>query len=267
MSRLQIISLGAGVQSSTMALLAAQGKIEPMPDAAVFADTQDEPASVYRWLDWLEKRLPFPVHRVTVGRLSEEELKLRVSKKTGVTYRRGLIPAYWAGGSMNFRHCTQEFKLRPIWKKYQQLAGITAWCRKPSVVQWIGISMDEATRMKPSRKRWLESRWPLIYDVPMTRDLCLQWMAEQGYPRPPRSACVFCPYHTDAEWIRLKTQEPEAFERAVLFERQLTALSQSVGQGAMSLHAKRVPLDQVVFKPGKKDADAFQEECEGMCGV
>lgn len=42
-----IISLGAGVQSSTLALMAAAGEIAPMPVAAIFADTQDEPASVY----------------------------------------------------------------------------------------------------------------------------------------------------------------------------------------------------------------------------
>jgi hypothetical protein len=47
------LSLGAGVQSSTLALMAAHGEITPMPVAAIFADTQAEPASVYRWLDWL----------------------------------------------------------------------------------------------------------------------------------------------------------------------------------------------------------------------
>jgi 3'-phosphoadenosine 5'-phosphosulfate sulfotransferase (PAPS reductase)/FAD synthetase len=61
----QYLSLGAGVQSSTLALMAARGEIGPMPKAAIFADTQAEPESVYRWLDWLEKQLPFPVHRVT----------------------------------------------------------------------------------------------------------------------------------------------------------------------------------------------------------
>lgn len=59
-----IISLGAGVQSSTMALMAAAGEITPMPDCAIFADTQAEPKSVYKWLDWLEGQLPFPVIRV-----------------------------------------------------------------------------------------------------------------------------------------------------------------------------------------------------------
>ncbi len=51
---IHIISLGAGVQSSTMALMAAHGEIEPMPDAAIFADTQNEPQRVYEWLDWLD---------------------------------------------------------------------------------------------------------------------------------------------------------------------------------------------------------------------
>lgn len=60
MSDYNMISLGAGVQSSTMALMAELGEITPRPNAAIFADTQAEPASVYRWLDWLEKQLSFP---------------------------------------------------------------------------------------------------------------------------------------------------------------------------------------------------------------
>lgn len=64
----RILSLGAGVQSSTLALMAAHGEIE-RPDCAIFADTQAEPESVYRWLDWLETQLPFPVLRVTKGEM------------------------------------------------------------------------------------------------------------------------------------------------------------------------------------------------------
>ena len=66
---LEIISLGAGVQSSVMALMAARGELTPMPSAAVFADTQWEPAGVYAHLDWLEQQLPFPTYRVTQGNL------------------------------------------------------------------------------------------------------------------------------------------------------------------------------------------------------
>ena len=68
---LTVISLGAGVQSSVMALMAAHGEITPMPDCAIFADTQAEPTRVYEWLSWLETQLPFPVHKVTKGSLRE----------------------------------------------------------------------------------------------------------------------------------------------------------------------------------------------------
>jgi hypothetical protein len=41
--RLRVLSLGAGVQSTTLALLAAHGEVGPMPDCAIFADTRWEP--------------------------------------------------------------------------------------------------------------------------------------------------------------------------------------------------------------------------------
>ncbi len=103
---IHIISLGAGVQSSCMSLMAAAGEILPMPTAAIFADTQAEPASVYRWLDWLEKQLPFPVHRVTAGNIAKRELKLFTSKKSGKVYRKSGIPAFVAGLGILSRKCT-----------------------------------------------------------------------------------------------------------------------------------------------------------------
>ena len=41
MVNLRILSLGAGVQSSTVALMIEKGEI-PMVDCAIFSDTQDE---------------------------------------------------------------------------------------------------------------------------------------------------------------------------------------------------------------------------------
>tara|TARA_R110001606_G_scaffold340650_1_gene488896 strand:- start:353 stop:583 length:231 start_codon:yes stop_codon:yes gene_type:complete len=60
---IRILSLGAGVQSSTLALMIEKGLV-PMIDAAIFADTGAEPKKVYEWLNWLEKQVSFPVLRV-----------------------------------------------------------------------------------------------------------------------------------------------------------------------------------------------------------
>ena len=63
-----MLSLGPGVQSTALALMAAHGEIGSMPDCAIFADTGWEPRAVHEHLAWLRSPgvLPFPVH-VVVG--------------------------------------------------------------------------------------------------------------------------------------------------------------------------------------------------------
>ena len=81
---LRILSLGAGVQSSTLALKIKHGEI-PMVDAAIFADVKGEPKAVYTWLDWLEKQLNYPVYRVTYRDLKQDILDAAVGKHKAFT--------------------------------------------------------------------------------------------------------------------------------------------------------------------------------------
>lgn len=108
---INVISLGAGVQSSTMALMCAKGELPYKVTAAIFADTQAEPQSVYRWLDWLEKQLPFPVYRVTAGSLVTETFRERISKN-GRPYLKNFIPSFSLSdhGELGMlpRKCTYE---------------------------------------------------------------------------------------------------------------------------------------------------------------
>ncbi len=73
---LVVISLGAGVQSSTMALMAANGEL-PKPDCAIFADTGYEPKAVYRYLEFLKKVLPYPIYNVSKGNIRDDMLAAR----------------------------------------------------------------------------------------------------------------------------------------------------------------------------------------------
>lgn len=113
---IHIISLGAGVQSSTMALMAAAGEITPMPVAAVFADTKAEPKAVYEWLKWLKERLPFPVLQVSSGSLRAKLLHSYWSEKNQKQTSTGL-PAFVLNedGSQGLmsRQCTRDFKVTP----------------------------------------------------------------------------------------------------------------------------------------------------------
>jgi hypothetical protein len=268
-TKFNFLSLGAGVQSSTLALMAGLGEISRMPDAAIFADTMAEPPSVYRWLDWLEKQLPFPVYRVNNGSLTEESLRIRTSRKSGIEYISHAIPAFIKGGGKNgtwLRQCTERHKLSPLNRKVYELSAGSR-----STV-WIGISWDELQRMKESSRKKIQHRWPLI-ELRMTRQDCIEWMTRNGYPTPPRSSCVYCPYHSNKEWRRLRDEEPEAWNEAIEYEKrlQLAAAQAPRLDGTPYLHPQRVPLDQVDLRDPQdrqlKLWNSMQNECAGMCGV
>jgi hypothetical protein len=273
-----IISLGAGVQSSTMALMAAKGEL-PDSDkvrAAIFADTQAEPKSVYEWLDWLEKQLPFPVIRVTAGSLTDRALKIKVSKD-GRRYSKTDIPFFTRAddgslGKIMGRGCTADFKIRPLQKAQREIAGIKRGQKTIGVICWIGISLDEVRRMKPSTDAWSKNIWPLV-EARMSRHDCITWMEKNNYPKPPRSACVYCPFHSNQEWRRLKTEEPEAFLEAVQFERNVQAVKSTTDnfRSIPFLHQSCTPLDQVDLSTdldrGQGELNLFNNECTGLCGV
>jgi hypothetical protein len=263
MEPIHIISLGAGVQSSTMALMAAHGEITPMPKCAIFADTQDEPQSVYKWLDWLEKQLPFPVHRVTKGSLSKKVLEKYLNEKGRMTTIS--IPFFMEGLGHAPRQCTSDYKVYPIDKEITRQMRDSGAKR---AIKWIGISLDEIYRMKPSRRSTVEHRWPLV-DARIRRHDCENWMKANGYPKPPRSACRYCPYHSDAEWRRLKREEPDEFRKAVEFEQEAQENITELWKEKPFLHRSLVPLDQVDFSTDEDHGQQvmFGNECEGMCGV
>jgi hypothetical protein len=279
-----VLSLGGGVQSSCMALMAAHGEIEPMPDFAVFADTQAEPQEVYDYLDYLEGKLPFPVYRVTKGSLTAESLKIRVKQKdnggplaVGQTYVKALIPVFGLNpdGTKTAaigRKCTADYKVDPILKELRIRCGISRGQKDVTVTQWIGISKDEIQRMKKSRHPWFRNRWPLIENL-MTRQDCKDWMRKMGYKEPPRSACYYCPFHSDDEWRRLRDQCPIEFVKAVQFDEILRKTYKKHDTNTrmeVYLHNSCKPLGEIDFDndidKGQQVWD-FTAECEGMCGV
>lgn len=275
-----VLNLGAGVQSSALALMAAKGEIGPMPDFAVFADTQAEPTGVYKWLDWLETQLPYPVYRVSRGNLTEDSLRVRQkdSKKYGkVSYLKRIIPAFGVGDNGEFsgmlgRACTADYKVIPIIREIKKRCKISRNDVEPVVTQWIGISYDEMQRMKLPNKKWTQHRWPLV-EKRMTRGHCMEWMKANGYPEPPRSACYYCPFHSNDEWRRMRNEDPEHFQKAIEFDEKLRSLwNENRGGMRMEvyLNVLRKPLREIDFDSdedkGQQTFD-FKAECEGMCGL
>ena len=269
---LRVLSLGAGVQSTTLALMAAHGDIAPPPDCAIFADTGWEPRAVYEHLAWLRSPnvLPFPVHVVGNGNLRDNILARR--NTTGGLF--SAVPWYIINpdGShgLGRRQCTSEYKLTPLMWKMRDLLGVGRRTRIPAgaVEVWVGISLDEVLRMKPARQQWQTTKWPLI-DAGMTRRNCLGWLRRHDYPEPPKSACIGCPFHSNRAWRALRDGAPEEWADAVAIDAALREGNARGMAGVEYMHASCQPLDEVDLSTAieRGQGDLFINECEGMCGV
>ena len=278
---LRTISLGAGVQSSALYRLAVMGEITPKPDYAIFADTQNEPPWVMESVESLRKWGDIPIIVATKGELGDE-IRKAVGLKKGYFAN---IP-FWTRSKDNpelstpiRRHCTSDFKIKVVHKKVRELLGLKPGQRasgKYRVEEWIGISVDEMMRAKPSRVDWIESRWPLLYDKPMRREDIKLWLKKNNFPIPGKSACIFCPYRRPVEYAIWRDEEPEVFAQAVKWDEMLRSgkdgLLKNINDKAYIWKDLR-PLSElpsVKELEGKDDAqvEMFNDNCEtGMCGV
>ena len=271
----RVISFGAGVQSTVMAVLAAEGAFGAQPDCAIFADTGWEPPHIYEHLDWIETILPFPVHRTSFKYDLRERTKSLRSYSDGEGYLD--IPVYLRGqtraeNGIGARHCTENYKIMPIRRECRRLLGYGPRGNPPpgAVEQWMGISVDEAHRMKDSRVQWVVNRYPLI-ELGMSRRECQEWWAER-FERPLlKSSCVGCPYQAASRWLDTKRRYPAIFAELVEIDDNLRVSGLRYSRDAY-LHRSRRPLDQAVAlteaqKTLWPEADGFGEECEGHCGV
>jgi hypothetical protein len=274
--RLRLLSLGAGVQSSTLLLLSIRGELPPL-DAAIFADTKYEPEAVYAHLAWLEELARVagvPIYRVSGGNLRRDTLENQVPGVVGKDRRWASMPFFLDGGAgddpgMVRRQCTDEYKLRPIRKQVRALAGLAPGERagdRVHVEQWVGMSADELSRVRVSPDYWIDLRYPLIFDLrpAWTRADCHAWLQREYPTHPvPRSACISCPFHSNAEWRRMRDCDPVSWREAVAFDRAIRKLG---GMRADAyLHPSLRPLDEAPID----DVDPRQGtlfSC-GVCGT
>jgi hypothetical protein len=292
---LRILSLGAGVQSTTLLLLAAEGRIPnldlrskdeyaPPLDLAIFADTGWEPAAVYDHLDRLEREVAGPagieIVRVSAGNIRNDALDPTAHFAQMPLYIRG----QGGGKGMLRRACTAEYKVAPIKAEVRRRLG----CPHPKPVpkgmfveQWIGISSDESSRAARMSDdvQYMRSQFPLLlmrggtgkYAVGWTRADCERYLASRGFPQTPKSACIGCPYTGNARWRQMREQRPDEFADAVAFDKAIrhgNAKARADGvelHGEAFLHRSRLPLDQApigrvtAHEWAARQTDAFEQ--------
>lgn len=288
-----VLNLGAGVQSTYLYLLFQAGKVlgpDGVPvvlDCAIFSDTGEEPRAVYDHLKWLHSLGGSPIWEVSHGVLGDDLMR----RESAAGGRFASVPFFvgQAGEKrpgMTGRQCSRDYKIDPIERAIRrQLVGIRPhkWMPKDVMVhQYIGMSFDECRRALRVRKNftkraaWSTPHFPLI-DMKIARAEIIELLKEQVPHETPRSACTFCPYHTNAEWRHIRDTDALGWARAIEIDHALRRAGSFVNRGIESslfAHRSCVPLDVADIDTDPTPREnlfhpefGFVDECQGMCGM
>jgi hypothetical protein len=251
---LKVICLGWGVQSWTLAAMAAMKELPPV-DYAVHADTGHEMSGTYahakKWAPWLEEH---GVKVVTVHSRRTEVIREDWSNNVQIPAFT-LRPETGSHGQIN-RQCTQDWKITPI---RQFIRTLIPKPRPGAVESWQGISLDEWQRMRTSDVAYIVNVYPLV-DLRVTRAACVAWLHAHGLDIPPKSACTFCPYKSKNSWKELKRAGGADWAEAVAVDE---AIRWKRPNFALFIHPARKPVAEAVAIP--EDVGAKQMELEIPC--
>lgn len=266
MGTLRVFSFDGGVQSTSVMVLQVAGRIPPY-DAFVFANVGEDSENPDTLAYIKEHTLPYAErHGLALIEVSKGNLLERVMGPTKSVHVPGHVRNAQGRVRRLHRNCTDDYKVRAIddWIKAGSVSAATVG---------LGISLDEYERVKDTRWHddyagrklgfWKQREYPLI-DLRLKRADCERIIADAGLPVPPKSSCFYCPFRTSSEWIELKKQQPDLFDRAVEIDERIRAKPSSV-QGRVSLHRSGFPLAQAVGDQVSM-SDYENDACEdGYC--
>lgn len=216
---MRTFSFGGGVQSTAVLALQALGRLPEPYEAFIFANVGHDSEDPLTLKYFEEYHIPFAekhgINLIEVERIKRDKTRETLWEQITRPGSRSInIPVRMQNGAPGRRKCTRDYKIRVV-RKWQRKHGSSF--ENPAITG-LGISVDEIQRARTDsgyNDQILE--YPLI-DLGMSREDCYAVIEEAGLPRPPRSACWFCPFHTAGWWKELKEGRPELFEKACELE-------------------------------------------------
>jgi len=201
-----------------------------------FSDTGAELKEAYEFLDRLETWLGKEIVRLSTGREFDHWLKVH----------NGMLP------SARQRWCTRTMKIQP----FERFVG------DDPVITYVGIRADEQREGYISTKPSIKAVFPFIEDGIAKADLFRFLEETVGVPEyykwRSRSGCYFCFFQRQDEWLGLKENHPELFERAKRYEMRKrerydldVAGTSLVGSGNYTWSSEGT-LDELVVKAEKR---------------
>jgi hypothetical protein len=216
MNRIQVWSSGGGTQSCAIAALIVRGELRP--DISVIVDTEREVSQTWQYHNAIIvpalAAVGVKIHRVEKSKYAKVDL---LGGKNGNTV---LLPVFSLhDGKQNKlpTRCSNEWKARVVQRFVRELMP-----KAKGFDIWLGISRDEAHRMKVGHTGKWQYRHPLIDNGRMmSRQDCISLIKSMGWPEPPRSRCWMCPNQSPREWKDLRDNYPAEYQQAMELEKRL----------------------------------------------
>lgn len=226
-------SYGGGVQSVAILCLVAEGRLSK-PELAIMADTGRERSSTWRYLH--DHALPLMQQIGIPFEIAGHDL----ATVDLYSHKGELLPPVFTKTGKLRTFCSNEWKKDVVFRRLRQLG----YGPKNPIIDWLGMSLDEIHRMKQSDVRWIETHWPLVFDVPLRRIECETVIERFGLPLPRKSSCWMCPHLNDSEWSEIKEHDPDDFAKAIEVDAIIRANDK---RGGVWLHKSLVPIGEVEF--------------------
>ena len=268
-AEMKVLALGMGMQSTALYLMSSMGLVDRC-DIAVFSDPMSEHYKTYELLEWIlewqkdNDGVPIEV----VKKDLYKDIVTPMSRSEKGFNRYASIPAHIRNedGSkgISIRSCTVDYKIAPVTKVARKFMGLKKGQRLRPFELWLGITTEEIQRMKLHQNKKIFNRYPLI-ELEMSRSDCMAFMEDNKFPIPVKSACVFCPYHSDKFWLELKKENGDAWKKSVALDYKMREREDISLKGIPYLHKSLKPLDEVYLQ--ENQIDMFDNECEGHCGL
>jgi len=194
-----VLGLSGGKDSAALAIYLRDNYPEIHEKVEYFfTDTGAELDEVIDFIDRLEAYLGKKVARLSSERDFEHWLKIH----------NDYLP------SPRQRWCTRMMKIKP----FEEFVG------DDHVVTYIGIRADENREGYISQKDTIQAVFPFIEDDLVRDDIFRILENSVGIPEyykwRSRSGCYFCFFQRQSEWLGLKREHPDLFEKAVKLEEE-----------------------------------------------
>lgn len=265
---MKILSCGAGMQSTALALMSCENKqavdrgypvphpLVPVYDAVLFCDLGMEPPWVMSQVDFIRKAcestgIPFclldaPLYsdfiknfgeRRTISipwwTISEDGHKSKMPRNCTIDYKVEVISKYVRWTLLGYR---KGQRLKPEDRKAHELH--------------MGFSFKERRRCKENPNPLFVNRYPLV-ELGWTRAESYAYIRDTWGLETKASACTFCPFHRNYFFQYLKENEPQEYARLVQVDHLLRDKN------------PKPPMDSDLFisRSRKRIEELMPEEC------